>query len=354
MDAMETTTTKTTQAGQAGLIPGEGITDNLDNVLVNEPINDRNIEAIEPIISLGEDKGAKILLDVEDGIKTFLKDGLAAKNNQTLEKYGLANDMDRVKALPPKMTGVLIYYLTKGIERDFGITWEKTPVSLQDKAKNQSNIVKARKEGKRGLSKQKKNDIMEKQDMKYWRPFIEDGSITKEQAYEEIDKQYAEQKKWEAEGFYFSPKKTEGLLLFDYKKEVTRTNGRENGYKIYSRNDLSVVIPNVVENYCLDEDAKGNKKLKREYEKTWLKEPDDIKSIDDVLGDDWGKMNSSRNEVLENKVNGLHIVKIMKSGFMKDRWLCFDCDDKKTGKQVLHLFCGAQHMTMYEDELKDR
>jgi len=82
---METTTTKTTKAGQAGFIPIEGITDNLDNVSANEPINDPNIEAIEPIISLGAGKGKKILLDVEDGIKTFVQDGLAAKNHAISE-----------------------------------------------------------------------------------------------------------------------------------------------------------------------------------------------------------------------------------------------------------------------------
>ena len=76
-------------------------------------------------------------------------------------------------------------------------------------------------------------------------------------------------------------------------------------------------------------------------------------SIDDVLKEDWGDMNVSKKELLEHKINGLHIVKIMKSGMMKDRWLCFDCDDKKTGKQVLHLFCGAHHMTIPADEVKD-
>jgi hypothetical protein len=363
---------KTTTEGSAAFVPIPRITDNLDDFAVGHagayPIDKDDAVSAEPITKCIPlyDKAGKVLIDCEKGIKNFVKDVLASKLTETafevsksgasrerglLSEYGLTPD--DVKHLPNSETGVWIYYLTKGIERDYGITWVDTPISQRKRASNQSKPEKARKQGKRGLSKQEKNIIMEHQDMKYWRPLIENGTISKEQAYEEIDKAYATQQEWEKEGFFFSPKKTEGMLLFDYKAEVMKSNGRENGYKIYSRNDLSVVLPNVIDNYFLDEDGKSNKMLMKEVDKTWLK-GSSPQSIDDLLKDDWGTMETSKKELLQTKINGLHIVKIMKSGFMKDRWLCFDCTDKKTGKLVLHLFCGAQHMTMHENDLLDK
>jgi hypothetical protein len=369
---METTktSTETTKEGRGGFVPIPNLAEiavghaGIYGVDADDEDDAVSVEPITKCIPL-YDKAGKVLIDCEKGIKNFVKDVLASKLTETafevnksgasrerglLSEYGLTPD--DVKYLPNSETGVWIYYLTKGIERDYGITWLDTPISQVKKAGNLSKPEKARKEGKRGLSKQEKNNIMEQQDMKYWRPFIENGTITKEEAYQKVEEKYALQKQWEEKGFYFSPKKTEGLLLFDYKKEVAKANKRENGYKIYSRNDLSVVIPNVIDNYFLDEDSKSNKKLKNEVNKSWLV-GSSPQSIDDVLKKDWGKMEVSKKELLETKINGMHIVKIVKSGFMKDRWLCFDCDDKKTGKQVLHLFCGAQHMTMHEDELLD-
>ena len=65
-------------------------------------------------IPIGLNEGGKTLVTCEKGIKAFVKDELAKKDNH----------------LPKSETGVWIHYLTEGIKRDYGRTWEKLPKSL--------------------------------------------------------------------------------------------------------------------------------------------------------------------------------------------------------------------------------
>ena len=82
---METTSQKTRTKGQAGFIPIKDITDNLEEVAVGhagiypvdsdiDDLEESAIETIDPIIKVGDEKGEKILLDIEGGIKTFIKE----------------------------------------------------------------------------------------------------------------------------------------------------------------------------------------------------------------------------------------------------------------------------------------
>lgn len=349
------TTAKTIKDVGANFIPVKDITDNLDEVSVGHagiyPVDiddteDASVETIEPIILLTVEGGTRqIMLSVEDGLKTFVQDGLASKDQAVLEKYGLSKDMERVKAIPDKITGAIVYYLTRGIEQDFGITWNKTPKSLKSK---QERDKKAEKEDNKVPTKAEKNKLLAMRNYTYYEKDIADGVITMEEAVASMMKAAADIKELEKKGFYVSPKKTEGVLLYDYKNEVISSNGREDGFRIYTSNSLIVVIPNVFENYYGLPPEDRPSKISRQIKNTWIK---DISSLDNLLEHDWGKMEVSKKEILDNCViKGTHIVKINKSGMMSDRWLCLDCVDKASGKQVLHMLHGDVHMTINEKE----
>jgi hypothetical protein len=165
---METGEANTSIKAKKTAIHTKDITDDLKNVAVGhaglyptdeEEQGTTETETIEPIITLGE-KGTKILLDCESGIKTLLQSTLAKKDPASLEGYGLSRDMEKVMNLPNTITGVLIHYLTQGIERDFNITWDSTPTSLQKKVGSLKGAEKARAQGKRVLSKKEKNALL--------------------------------------------------------------------------------------------------------------------------------------------------------------------------------------------------
>jgi hypothetical protein len=323
---------------------------------VNDDINDVSTHTITPCITLGY-KAGKVLIDCEKGIKTFVADVLAHKLEEEafdkegqakgfLSKYGLT--MDDVKHLPGTETGVWIYYLTKGIERDFGITWEGKPVSIRGK---QSSIEKSRQQGKRVLSKKEKNELLERLNYQYYEERVNSGEITQAEAFGLMAEAAAKKKKLEDAGFYLSPKKTEGALLFDYKKEVLEANGREDGYKLYSKNFLDVVIPNILENYYsyLINGEKPSRQLEKEVSKTLLKNSSPLESIENIavaikqvepkLSGDIDKM------MKETTLDTAHIIKIKKSGMMKPRYIVFDCTNKKTGEQELYYFHSEMHGT---------
>lgn len=321
---MESTTNKTNQEGQTAFVPIKDITDNLEEVAVGHagiyPVDsDVDTVDVEPVLKdiTLKATGGKHLVACEHGITDFVK--MLAK--------------DKSNHLPNTIVGVWVHYLTEGIIRDFNRTWTETPYCLRDK---KSPIAKAYETGKRGPSKQKKNEIIAKQDMKYWRPFIEDGTITKEQAYQEIDAAYEDQKKWESEGYYFSPKKTEGVSLFDWKTEVLNEwGGDESKLKIYSRHSIVPLIPCIVGSTGNKFAMQGtNKFVRREVDKSILA----------------GVNVASDKEWMEKKIKGwkdmrnhytpkaLHIAKVNQSGKMRDRWLVVDAIRNKDGKQVLLMW----------------
>jgi len=147
--------------GHAGLyVPEEG--DSIDEKH-QKLVNALGVisETITNDIPLGLDKGGKTLIDCETGIKAFVKDHLAGTKENPVNNH-----------LPNTETGVWIYYLTQGIERDFGRTWEVTPKSIREKL---SKEAKAAASGKRVITKKEKNDLIAKRDMGYWLPMVSAG-----------------------------------------------------------------------------------------------------------------------------------------------------------------------------------
>ena len=335
------TTAKTIKDVGANFIPVKDITDNLDEVSVGHagiyPVDiddteDVSVETIEPIILLNAVEGGtrQIMLSVEDGLKAFVQDGLASKDQATLEKYGLSKDMERVKAIPDKITGAIVYYLTRGIEQDFGITWDKTPKSLKSK---QERDEKTAKENNKVPTKAEKNELFAMRNYTYYEKDIADGVITMEEAVASMMKAAADIKALEEKGFYVSPNKTQGVSLYDWKSEVKeKLDGDDSVLKIYSRHSIILLVP------CLENKIRSNqvinKKAKKEIDKSivaGIAFDNEDSFMDDAI-DGWKDLKK------HYEPRTFHIAKINQSGKMKDRWFIVDAIKKSNGKQVLLMW----------------
>jgi hypothetical protein len=314
---MEATTTKTTQAGQAAFVP---IPD-LDKMAVghaglypvDESDNSEEAVVVENNIPLGI-KGGKTLIDCEKGIKAFVKDVLAK---------------DRGNHLPNTETGVWVHYLTEGIARDFNRTWETPPISLREK---QTSVEKAAAQGKRVLSKKEKNELLAKRSYEYWESDIKSGNITEDEADIFMKEARAKVRELEDAGYFLSPRKTEGVSMFDWRTEIKeKLNGDDSVLKIYNRHSIIPIVP------CLESKLNKlviNKKVKKELDKSIVAGVpfSDGASFMEEKIEGWKKMK----EHYEPRT--FHIAKINQSGKMKDRWFVVDAIKKSTGAQVLLMW----------------
>jgi len=312
-------------------------------------------------IPLGIKDGGKTLITCEKGIKAFVRDELAKKENH----------------LPNSEIGVWIHYLTEGIKKDFGRSWEELPRSIKPKP---SKAEKAAESGKRIISKAEKNELLDKLDMKYYQDDIVSGAITLEEAFASIKEALAKKQELEDAGYYLSPNKTEGVKAFDWQKVVTDSVGSANAATLYKKEKVEVVLPNVVKNFY-----QNNKRIKRSickdvmnsvlsgtafkkvHESGWKEfgyydenkkgeggfKNFDVSNMDDLLKFLTTQGLESMVKELQSSynINATHLVKLKKPGMMKDRWLCLDATNKKTGlRQLMLVGKGGTSMTLKEQK----
>jgi hypothetical protein len=312
-------------------------------------------------IPLGIKDGGKTLITCEKGIKAFVRDELAKKENH----------------LPNSEIGVWIHYLTEGIKRDFGRSWEELPRSIKPKP---SKAEKAAESGKRIISKAEKNELLDKLDMKYYSNDIAAGVITLEQAFASIKEALAKKQELEDAGYYLSPNKTEGVKAFNWQKVVEDSVGNANAALLYKKEKVEVVLPNVIKNFYQNE-----KRIKRSickdvmnsvlygtafkkvYASGWKEfgyydedhpeaggfENFDVKDMNDLLKylASQGREDMVKELKSSYTINATHLVKLKKAGFMKDRWLCLDTTNKKTGlRQLMLLGKSGSTMTLKEQD----
>jgi hypothetical protein len=313
--------------GHAGLYP------------TDDAIDVETAQVVSADIPLGI-KGGKTLIDCEKGIKAFVKDELAG---------------DKGNGLPNTETGVWVHYLTQGIMRDYGRTWENPPVSIKEKA---SLAEKARTTGKRVLSKKEKNELIARRSYEYWEQDILYGKITEEEADMFMKEARDKVRELQDAGFFVSTKKTEGVALFDWKSAVIGAHGREDATKVYTKNKVEVIIPDLVNNFYLS--TSQPKKLAKELSKTPLAftegvanqvykgtgenkyggaELKKIKTEGDLyklLKEDSKYSNTINKIDKEFNIKGVHLTKINSSGMMKPRQICIDCVSRRDSTQ--HLF----------------
>ena len=272
-------------------------------------------ETLTNDIPLGIDKGGKTLLDTEQGIKAFVKDELAGKQNH----------------LPDTEVGIWVHYLTKGIERDFGRTWEKDPKSIAPK---KSKDEKKQESGGRIITKKEKNILVAKRRWDYWEKLIDAGKVTEEEAEEGMKGAIAEVKRLKELGLYINTNKTKGVQQFDWEKDIAEMwDGDETKLEIYKKHKLLPLIPVMEKKY--HQYYKSNKFVTREWDKSIMQlqggDTFDKKFISSKI-DEW-------NTISDNYTpKTFSICKIELPGKMRDRWFVVDAIRKSDKKQVLLMW----------------
>ncbi len=299
---------------------------------------------IDTKIELGPmGKGGNLTCSVEEGVANYVKE--------------LASDT--TNHLPDSKVGVVMWYLSEGIARDFGTTWSSAPSSLGG-GTGRGGSKTAREKGKRVITKAEKNQLIERLDISFYDDDIKSGRLTLEEAFEEVKKNYEKKAAIEALGYYLSPNKTEGVLLFDWKQIINNSyesipSITASAFYVYEK--VEVVLPNIWENYFADEHQKANKKTCQEVFKSIL----GSFTINDLMrfnlkglaptgksGGEFGGLVqdgelSTKQEILKvlkhkpiGEVKGIHLAKLKKPGLMKPRYIVIDEYDAKG--QVLYLY----------------
>jgi hypothetical protein len=159
----------------------------------------------EEIKSLPIDSEVKttILLNVEEDIKNLLK----KLSDKKEIGWGIDANPEKFKHLPNSITGVVIYYVIKGIKEEFGFEFETEPKSLKRRGLTKDAKKIAGK--KRLLTRDQKNELLEKTQMSFYEKRISMGEMTIDDAMIEIKNAYEIKKSFEEIGYILPSKKTE-------------------------------------------------------------------------------------------------------------------------------------------------
>lgn len=173
----------------------------------------KNLQILK-LSAFEKDDGETILLNVERRIKELVS-GLAKRDINALARIGLEIGEDEIKHLPTSITGIMVYYLIEGIAKDYNIEFDKKPKSIKTTIKGISNI----KTRKRFITKEQKNELLERTKISYYDKQITSGIRTLPEVLEEIKKAYEEKKHYESIGLIMPENKTEypQYIGVDYK-----------------------------------------------------------------------------------------------------------------------------------------
>ena len=153
-------------------------------------------------VAISKESKATILCNVEEGIKNVIS-ALAKK-----EKIdGVDIDVEKFSHLPNSQTGVMMYFLAKGLQTEFEVGFSQTPVSLITRGTIGAYNKKV--EGKkRLLTRDQKNEIIEKMQMSYYEKDLAAGKLTIEDAMDSIKDAFNTKKGFEEMGYMLPPAKT--------------------------------------------------------------------------------------------------------------------------------------------------
>ncbi len=144
-----------------------------------------------------------ILLNVEENIKTLIK----KLSDREEVGWGIDTDPEEFSHLPNSITGVIIHYVIKGIKEDFGYEFENQPKSL--KLRGISKDAKKIAGKKRLLTREQKNEILERTQMSFYDKKISSGEMTIDSAMNEIREAYGRKQSFEEIGYMLPSKKTD-------------------------------------------------------------------------------------------------------------------------------------------------
>lgn len=154
-------------------------------------------------LPLDGDKTTTILLNVEEDIKSLIQK--LAKRVEI--GNGLDIPEDQLSSLPTSITGVVVHFITKGLESEFGIGFEREPRSLKVRgiASNYDKKVAGK---KRLLTRDQKNDLLAKTSMTYYETKIASGEMTIDNVMYAVKDAFERKRNFEEMGYILPPEKT--------------------------------------------------------------------------------------------------------------------------------------------------
>ena len=338
------------------------ISNNADANEVNEKIvNALGIitDTITPDIELGIAKGAKTLIDCETGIKAFVKDELATPTDN---------------GLPNSETGVWIHYLTLGIEKDFGRSWEKDPKSLNGREynyKKQSSTQKKASSGKRVITKAEKNDLLMKSNWSYWMPMVSAGKMSMEEGMKEFQQVAEKIQELENVGITLSENKTAGVSDFNVDRAVIDVwGGNWEALNILQKHKITILIPDIIEKF-FDDNIIAKTKIMNialgckplvlgVYHKGKVQgyksnmfanyETEEIQTREDIwkqVPDFYKAISTGKHSGYE--IKSIHIGKTKATG--KDKCLIVDGIDIKSSKRIIFALDSEDSITTIYDDV---
>ena len=147
-------------------------------------------------LPLDGDKTTTILLNVEEDIKSLIQ--------KLAKRVEIGNGVDipedQLSSLPTSITGVVVHFITKGLESEFGIGFENEPRSLKVRG-IASNFDKKVAGKKRLLTRDQKNELLAKTSMTFYESMISSGDMTIDNAMHAIKDAFERKKNFEEMGY---------------------------------------------------------------------------------------------------------------------------------------------------------
>lgn len=160
-------------------------------------------------LPLDGEKSTTILLNVEEDIKSII-----TKLAKRVEIDGVDIKEEDLSHLPTSITGVVVHFITKGLENEFGIGFENEPKSLKVRgiASNYDKKVAGK---KRLLTRDQKNELLAKTSMTYYETKIASGEMTIDNVMYAIKDAFERKKNFEEMGYILPPEKTKYPFWID-------------------------------------------------------------------------------------------------------------------------------------------
>ena len=169
---------------------------------IADAIEEVKLSSTEVVNQMPIDSGVKttILISVEENIKKLV----SALANKEPIGWNMNCDVGTDSHLPNSITGVIVYYLIKGIKEELGLEFENEPKCL---SYNKSVLEKKKAGKKRLLTKEQKNKLLSKTQINFYDTQIGNGEISIEDAMEQIKNAYNQIKAFEEMGYILPPQK---------------------------------------------------------------------------------------------------------------------------------------------------
>jgi len=153
----------------------------------------------------GEKTAATIILSVEQEIHQLIK-GIAERDIDGIKtKLGIDITEKELIKLPSSITGVILYYLIDGLERDYNIIFENKPKSIKTRFRALSGI----KGRKRFYSLEQKNDLWNRTKISFYDEEISNNVLNLPDVLDKIKVAYEEIKNLEKVGLILPEKKND-------------------------------------------------------------------------------------------------------------------------------------------------